>query len=273
MSGDDSSAQANRIPANDELVNSLIEDFKATCDIKPNDSKLLKPEEGSSSRKDGGDIDEFSEENLENPSQQKPKPDDYIDEDELKTKELAYSEEDFQKLKSEAEVLKIKGNDEFKNKEYMQSAQTYTLALRTCPLRYPKDRAILYANRAAAKIKLELSESAIEDSSKAIELEPSYIKALLRRAQLYETSDKLDEALEDFKKILEYDSSHREAMEACMRLPPIINERNEKMKTEMMGKLKDLGNMILKPFGLSTNNFQMVQDPNTGGYSISFKQN
>ena len=69
------------------------------------------------------------------------------------------------------------------------------------------------------------------------------------------------------------DPANVEAKTHISRLQPIIAERNEKMKEEMLGKLKDLGNMILKPFGLSTNNFQLQQDPNTGSYSVNFSQN
>lgn len=50
----------------------------------------------------------------------------------------------------------------------------------------------------------------------AIQLNPGYIRAILRRAELYEKTDKLDEALEDYKSILEKDPSIHQAREACM---------------------------------------------------------
>uniref|UniRef100_A0A674CEY3 Tetratricopeptide repeat domain 1 n=1 Tax=Salmo trutta TaxID=8032 RepID=A0A674CEY3_SALTR len=109
--------------------------------------------------------------------------------------------------------------------------------------------------------------------SGAIELNPNYMRAILRRAELYEKTDKLDEALEDYKAALEKDPDLPSAREACMRLPQQIHERNEKLKDDMMGKLKDLGNMFLRPFGLSTSNFQVNQDSGTGSYSVNFVQN
>jgi cytochrome c556 len=71
---------------------------------------------------------------------------------------------------------------------------------------------------------------------------------------------------------VELEPNNREAAIIAARLQPIVEERREKLKEEMMGKLKDLGNMVLGKFGMSLDNFQTVQDPATGGYSINFKQ-
>ncbi|XP_018577033.1 tetratricopeptide repeat protein 1 [Anoplophora glabripennis] len=199
--------------------------------------------------------------------------DDYVDEVQLKDLEAGLEEQELELRYKEALELKAAGNDEFKNTKYMESITTYTKALRLCPLKYNNDRSILYANRAASKAKLDRKKTAIDDCSQAIELNDKYVKAYLRRAKLYEETEKLDESLEDYRKILTFDVSNAEALKAVYRLPPLIEERNEKLKTEMLGKLKDLGNMILKPFGLSTENFQLNQDPNSGGYSINFAQN
>lgn len=84
-------------------------------------------------------------------------------------------------------------------------------------------------------MKLDRKTSAIDDCSKAIELNDKYVRAYLRRAALYEETEKLDESLEDYKKVLELDPGNKDAAAAQIRLPPLINERNEKLKTEMLG--------------------------------------
>jgi tetratricopeptide (TPR) repeat protein len=63
-------------------------------------------------------------------------------------------------------------------------------------------------------IEQHLKPSAIEDCSKAVEMNPSYLKAYFRRAQLYEETEKLDESLADYQKVLELDPLHREALYA-----------------------------------------------------------
>ncbi|XP_071498964.1 uncharacterized protein [Diadema antillarum] len=199
---------------------------------------------------------------------------DSVDEEKLRQeREDAMTEEERVKLKDEAQSHKAEGNDLFKQLEFLDAMSKYTEALSICPLCYKKERAIMYANRAACQVRRELYEKAVEDCNKALELHPHYLKVWLRRANTYELMEKLDEALADFQKVLELDPSCYEARAACMRLPDQIKERNEKLKEEMFGKLKELGNMVLRPFGLSTNNFQLQQDPNTGSYSVNFQQN
>uniref|UniRef100_A0A8D0G4M8 Tetratricopeptide repeat protein 1 n=1 Tax=Sphenodon punctatus TaxID=8508 RepID=A0A8D0G4M8_SPHPU len=215
---------------------------------------------------------EMEEKDLQNDtdfSEQQTEP----DEEYLLKLEENMPEEEKQKRRNESTKLKEEGNEHFKKGEYTEAENAYAKALQVCPACYNTDRAILFSNRAAARMKQDKKDAAISDSNRALELNPNYIRALLRRAELYEKTEKLDEALEDYKTVLEKDPSVHQAREACMRLPGQIEERNEKLKTEMLGKLKDLGNLVLRPFGLSTENFQVKQDSASGSYSINFVQN
>jgi len=189
---------------------------------------------------------------------------------EEKAEEL--TEEQKQERRVKCDALKQEGNAAFKTADYDKSIELYTEALDNCPKAFASERSILFANRGAAYIHKDLKDLAIADCTKSLELNDKYVKALIRRAKLYEDTDKLDESLADYNRILELDPSYVEARAVIPRLNQKIEERNEKLKTEMLGKLKDLGNMILKPFGLSTQNFQMQQDPSTGSYSVNFNQ-
>lgn len=281
-----------------EKTNSEDEFQDALSDvIEKNSSLRLDDKETAGGASDGnegadGDVAEADD----NEPKEVLEPDGELSLEELLEQEKDLSPEELEANKEKADKLKLEGNELFKNEEALKAVKLYTDALNICPSKYNKERAVLFGNRAAAKMKLESIKSAIDDCTRAIELYPEYVRALLRwvgpssftysitrpltfypstyrRAKLYEQDDKLDEALADYKRVYEIDPGQREACEAQVRLPPLINERNEKLKTEMLSSLKDLGNMILKPFGLSTANFQMQQDPNSGSYSINFNQN
>ena len=51
----------------------------------------------------------------------------------------------------------------------------------------------------------------------------------------------------------------------------LAEKQKQKMTSEMMGQLKDVGDKFLGLFGLSTNNFKVNQGDG-GGYNISFQQ-
>ncbi|KAL8984160.1 MAG: hypothetical protein Q9205_001802 [Flavoplaca limonia] len=101
-------------------------------------------------------------------------------------------------------------------------------------------------------------------------------KALMRRAKARSEKGgwgELQGALEDYQSLSPLSSilspSDMKIVNTALRtLPAQIAVAKEKEMGEMMGKLKELGNGILKPFGLSTDSFKFEKDEKTGGYSI-----
>ncbi|KAJ3472230.1 hypothetical protein NLG97_g11168 [Lecanicillium saksenae] len=106
------------------------------------------------------------------------------------------------------------------------------------------------------------------------------IKALLRRGRARAESggwSNLSSAEEDYKALSKIPglaaADAKTVRMQLVTLPPKTKAAQEKEMSEMWGKLRTLGDGILKPFGLSTNNFQMVKDEATGGYSMNFQGN
>ncbi|KDP38747.1 hypothetical protein JCGZ_04100 [Jatropha curcas] len=185
------------------------------------------------------------------------------DDDELQQKALA-----------QANDAKLEGNKLFGDGRYEEALLKYDAALQVA-LDIPSFvelRSICHANRAVCFLKLGKYEDTIKECTKALELNPSYIKPLVRRGEAHEKLEQFEEAIADMKKTLELDPSNDQAKKAIRRLEPLAAEKREKMKEEMIAKLKDMGNSLLGRFGMSIDNFKAVKDPNTGSYSLSFQR-
>eukprot|EP00241_Pyramimonas_parkeae_P011142 CAMPEP_0114226394 /NCGR_PEP_ID=MMETSP0058-20121206/1212_1 /TAXON_ID=36894 /ORGANISM="Pyramimonas parkeae, CCMP726" /LENGTH=225 /DNA_ID=CAMNT_0001337123 /DNA_START=252 /DNA_END=929 /DNA_ORIENTATION=- len=170
-----------------------------------------------------------------------------------------------------AEELKREGNVLYAEEKYLESREKYTAAVQAAPPEW-EAIAVYYANRAASNMFLGNYEDVVDDCTKSLELRPEYAKARQRRAHAYEKLDDVEKALEDLKAIMANDSGHFKVVGDVNRLEALVEERRERLKDEMIGKLKDLGNNLLGNFGMSLDNFKATQDPATGSYNISFHQ-
>ncbi|RDD37058.1 DnaJ-like protein subfamily C member 7 [Trichoplax sp. H2] len=98
------------------------------------------------------------------------------------------------------------GNEAFKKGKYEEAYNSYTQALEIDPYnKYINSK--LYCNRATTHAKLNRAEAAIADCSEAIKLDDSYVKAYLRRAKCYMDTEQYEEAVRDYEKVLQLDTS------------------------------------------------------------------
>ncbi|KAI3709215.1 hypothetical protein L2E82_38974 [Cichorium intybus] len=186
----------------------------------------------------------------------------------------ALNDDEFnQKILAQMNEEKVEGNKLFGDGMYEEALLKYDCAIQLAPEMSSSSeiRSICHNNRATCFFKLGKYEYTVKECNKALELNPTYMKSLFKRGEAYEKLENYDEAISDLKKILELDPSSYQAKRSIIRLEPLAAEKHEKMKEEMLGKLKDMGDSILGRFGMSVDNFKAVKDPNSGSYSISFQ--
>ncbi|KAK8950726.1 hypothetical protein KSP39_PZI004147 [Platanthera zijinensis] len=80
----------------------------------------------------------------------------------------------------------------------------------------------------------EKYDDAIKECNEALELNPSYVKALLRRAEAHEKLEHYEESIADLKKSMELDPSNDQARKGIRRMEPLAAEKREKLKAEMI---------------------------------------
>lgn len=96
-----------------------------------------------------------------------------------------------------ATQYKNEGNAMFKKGKYDEAIVYYDKAIETCPANNSTDLSLMYQNRAAAYEQLNKWSAVKADCTRALELNPRYIKALHRRARAHEHINDLASSLED----------------------------------------------------------------------------
>lgn len=127
-----------------------------------------------------------------------------------------------------AHELKEEGNKRFQAKDYVGALEQYDSALKLTPKTH-MDRAVFHSNRAACLMQMKPIdyETVIAECSMALQVQPQFVRALLRRARAFEAVGKFEMAMQDVQVLLGVDPNHRDALDIARRLRTALGPRQE----------------------------------------------
>ncbi|OIW14015.1 hypothetical protein TanjilG_09366 [Lupinus angustifolius] len=130
-----------------------------------------------------------------------------------------------------AHELKEEGNSRFQNKDYVGALQQYENALKLTPKTHP-DRAVFHSNRAACLMQMKPIdyETVIAECTLALQVQPQFVRALLRRARAFEAVGKYETAMLDVQVLLGVEPNHGDALEIARRLRTALGNWQEAQK-------------------------------------------
>jgi len=128
---------------------------------------------------------------------------------------------------------KNKGNDHFKNKEYSKAIEAYTKAIGLNSM-----DATYYGNRAACYFAMRDYEKCIRDCDDALEVDPKFAKAYLRKGRSLYYLAKFDEAKTCLQKARELDSSDKSLNQEISGISQTVTAYNSAESHFSSGDLK-----------------------------------
>ncbi|KAL1562496.1 Protein clmp1, variant 2 [Salvia divinorum] len=131
-------------------------------------------------------------------------------------------------LLKRAHELKEEGNRRFQAKDFLGALLQYENALKLTPKTHP-DRAVFHSNRAACLMQMKPIdyETVISECNLALQVQPNFVRALLRRARAFEAVGKYETAMRDVQSLLVTDPNNVDAVEIAGRLRIVLGPRQE----------------------------------------------
>merc|ERR1712013_241273 len=134
-------------------------------------------------------------------------------------------EVDDERKRVEAVAEKERGNAAFKAGKWDQAIERYTRGMQLDP-----SNCVLPANRAMALLKKSQYGAAEADCTLALSIDPTYVKALQRRASAKTGLGKLSQAVTDYDEVLRLESGNKAAQAERSKLINRMKEMTTKMK-------------------------------------------
>ncbi|KAK9814535.1 hypothetical protein WJX72_007492 [[Myrmecia] bisecta] len=123
-----------------------------------------------------------------------------------KDPDMAACKKGLKRLRSQ-NSSKEAGNTAFKLGRWQEAYDHYTTALEADPHLRTTFVAQCACNRAATCMKLSRHEEAVKDANMAVEADPGFTKGYLRRGNAYLALEQWEDAVRDFEKVKDMDSS------------------------------------------------------------------
>ena len=125
-----------------------------------------------------------------------------IDEEQVKTEEEDHDDPVLEmpciaKDITSANEAKEEGNNYFRKKDFDSAISSYSRAITLCPTGddHKELLSVFLGNRAAAYFSVDEFDCVIDDCTASLELNPIYVKVLMRRSQAYEKLTRPEDAL------------------------------------------------------------------------------
>ncbi|CAI2379123.1 unnamed protein product [Moneuplotes crassus] len=170
-----------------------------------------------------------------------------------------------------AQDYKVQGNEMYKAEEYLEALDFYNKAIYYCPDEDETQLAIFYHNKGMTLCKMGRNDEALKAFECAINHNKDYLKARWHKLRLHKEKEEYTEAKEEAKIIFEKNPKFNHIAKEMQELEKLEKEKLDKMKDEVLGNLKSLGNSILGKFGMSLDNFKLNQNSD-GTYNVSMGQ-